>query len=381
MGRGGGCKFKLTICTLTIEPIDKESRQSYAAENRLTQVSGAATASFGYDGDGKRVIGTEGGATTVYIGNYFEWHGVTEPAVKYYYAGGQRVAMRVGGNAATYLMGDHLGSTSVAVDANGSNPAWQLYKAWGETRAGSVPTKYQYTGQYNNTELGLYFYNARWYDPALGRFAQADSIVPEASQGVQAWDRYAGMNNNPVRYNDPGGYSTECAIGDYGCEVGKVSFDGLVYLWTDYSHRFSRSDIYSQNPPKEFLLDLAYNVHCPKCHQWTPEDEEKYRQETELCNGQQGFIDCLQTGWEIFISTSQWPFQDQGKIPPDLWNYYSSPDPYFQAFLDAWTKVATVVDGVVWIIEKLQNHTPQPKPVPIPTPPILTPPQKTPRPR
>jgi len=30
--------------------------------------------------------------------------------------------------------------------------------------------------------------------------------VPEQSQGVQAWDRYAGMNNNPVRYNDPSGH-------------------------------------------------------------------------------------------------------------------------------------------------------------------------------
>jgi hypothetical protein len=50
------------------------------------------------------------------------------------------------------------------------------------------------------------FYQARWYDPTLGRFAQADSIIPEASQGVQAWDRYAGMNNNAVKYTDPSGH-------------------------------------------------------------------------------------------------------------------------------------------------------------------------------
>ena len=47
--------------------------------------------------------------------------------------------------------------------------------------------------------------NARWYDPSLGRFAQADSIVP-VSQGTQAWDRYAYVNNNPIRYNDPTGH-------------------------------------------------------------------------------------------------------------------------------------------------------------------------------
>jgi hypothetical protein len=42
-------------------------------------------------------------------------------------------------------------------------------------------------------------------DPQLGRFTQADSIIPE-SQGVQAWDRYAFVNNNPVLHNDPTGH-------------------------------------------------------------------------------------------------------------------------------------------------------------------------------
>jgi hypothetical protein len=53
--------------------------------------------------------------------------------------------------------------------------------------------------------LGLYDYNARWYDPRLGRFVQADSIVPGAGNPL-AWDRYAYTLNNPVRYNDPSGY-------------------------------------------------------------------------------------------------------------------------------------------------------------------------------
>jgi hypothetical protein len=47
------------------------------------------------------------------------------------------------------------------------------------------------------------FYNARWYDPALGRFAQADSIIPP---GVQGLDRYAYVNNSPMNYVDPTGH-------------------------------------------------------------------------------------------------------------------------------------------------------------------------------
>jgi RHS repeat-associated protein len=120
--------------------------------------------------------------------------------------------MRQGINAPVWLLGNHLGSTSVVVNASGVVQSTQLYKPWGESRYSSSasPTKYLYTGQMKEGALGgvegLYYYGARWYDPSLGRFAQADTIIPEASQGTQAWDRYAYTNNNPVRYNDPSGH-------------------------------------------------------------------------------------------------------------------------------------------------------------------------------
>jgi RHS repeat-associated protein len=75
------------------------------------------------------------------------------------------------------------------------------YKAWGEDRlsTGTTPTSYRYTGQRSEMgSIGLYFYGARFYDPYLNRWIQPDSIVPEKIQGVQAWDRYAAMANNPL---------------------------------------------------------------------------------------------------------------------------------------------------------------------------------------
>ena len=76
---------------------------------------------------------------------------------------------------------------------------------------GTTPTNYTYTGQYSNIgDFGLMFYNARWYDPTIGRFAQADTMIP-SSQGVQAWDRYAYSNNNPILYTDPNGHN--CILG------------------------------------------------------------------------------------------------------------------------------------------------------------------------
>jgi hypothetical protein len=55
--------------------------------------------------------------------------------------------------------------------------------------------------------------NARMYDPALGRFTSADTIIPPGLQGL---DRYAYVNNAPVMYVDPSGH----------CSVNKGSFDG-----------------------------------------------------------------------------------------------------------------------------------------------------------
>jgi RHS repeat-associated protein len=59
--------------------------------------------------------------------------------------------------------------------------------------------------RYRGTD-GLYYFVARWYDQYLNRWIQPDSIIPEALQGVQAWDRYVYANNNPIRYNDPSGH-------------------------------------------------------------------------------------------------------------------------------------------------------------------------------
>jgi len=123
--------------------------------------------------DGKRVKATVGGTTTVYIGNYLEWTGSSSTMVKYIYAGGQRVAMRVGTGATRYfLLSDHLGSTTVTANRSGAFYAELRFKAWGEIRysSGTTPTKFRFTGQRQEDYIKLYWYGSRWYDAPLGRF-------------------------------------------------------------------------------------------------------------------------------------------------------------------------------------------------------------------
>jgi RHS repeat-associated protein len=154
-----------------------------------------------------------GSRTVAYIGNYYEWDASASTPTKYYYAGSERVAMRSGtGTGSTglkWLLDDHLGSTAITADgATGSKLSELRYKPWGEIRYASQPTMTdrRYTGQ-RMEGIGLYDYGARWFDAYLNRWIQPDSIVPLESQGVQAWDRYAYANNNPVRFNDPSGHS------------------------------------------------------------------------------------------------------------------------------------------------------------------------------
>ncbi|GER79659.1 conserved hypothetical protein [Candidatus Denitrolinea symbiosum] len=194
----------------------------YDAENRMVSVSGTnLAANFTYNGDGQRVKSVVNGETILFAGGHYELNSTTGEVSKYYFAGASRIAVRKyivpQTTTLTYLVGDHLGSTSLAVDTSTGDVVQTRYKPWGEVRFTTanttLPTRYTFTGQYSyvsddatdlgNAGFGLMFYNARWYDPAIGRFVSADTIVPG---GVQGLDRYAYVNNSPVNYVDPSGH-------------------------------------------------------------------------------------------------------------------------------------------------------------------------------
>ena len=81
------------------------------------------------------------------------------------------------------------------------------FKAWGEQRyaSGTTPTTYRYTGQREQSQLSIYFYGARWYDPYLNRWIQPDNIIPDPGNPTDL-DRYVYVRNNPTNYIDPSGH-------------------------------------------------------------------------------------------------------------------------------------------------------------------------------
>ncbi|MFT3890489.1 MAG: RHS repeat-associated core domain-containing protein [Anaerolineales bacterium] len=295
---------------------------------------------FTYDGDGKRVksVLTTNIATTItyFAGAYYEVaNGVV---TKYYYAGSQRIAMRNNGDL-KFLLGDHLGSTSLVTDTNGQNVTETRYTAWGEVRyaSGTTPTKYTYTGQYSYTaDFGLMFFNARWVDMSLGRFAQADSIVPD---GIQGLDRYAYVNNSPAKYTDPSGHKcipedecralqgvtysnkpstviSEIEQPDGLTPDGLMGYNGLMYIsnmkdsWWNDDGKLTLDEALAMLLFKEFSVAIGYscdeNGNCPFS---LPKDAKtavtvKWQQ---YCSGGWSSSSCFNGFWGYFQPTRQAP--------------------------------------------------------------------------
>ena len=174
-------------------------------ENRLSSlVTGGTTTTFVYDAAGGRVKKTSSSITTLYIGKLYEC--TSGVCTKHIFAGGNRIVSKKP-SGTYYYHTDHLGSSSVVTDASGAKVEEIYYYPFGQTRvnSGSVNLHYKYTGQEEDAETGLYFYNARYYDPAIGRFISADSIVPNPGD-PQDLNRYTYAGNNPLIYIDPTGH-------------------------------------------------------------------------------------------------------------------------------------------------------------------------------
>ncbi|MEW5959829.1 MAG: RHS repeat-associated core domain-containing protein [Chloroflexota bacterium] len=131
-----------------------------------------------------------------------------------------------------YVLGDHLGSTSVVVDDSGSQVGHVLYDAYGAIVENTLPaglTDRLYTGQVFDAATGLYYYNARYYDPYTGQFTQPDSLVADPLD-PRAWNRFSYVYGDPVNYSDPSGHEPFLiGLGLFALAVGGT-FAGAAYL-------------------------------------------------------------------------------------------------------------------------------------------------------
>lgn len=116
-----------------------------------------------------------------------------------------------------YFHPNHLGSTALLTNDAGDLITEIHYKPYGEiirdpaASNGPDTIRYKYTGQEEDVETSLMYYNARYYDPGIGRFITQDNIVDEGA-GTQGFNRYMYVGGNPINYRDPSGNFIEWLI-------------------------------------------------------------------------------------------------------------------------------------------------------------------------
>ncbi len=156
----------------------------------------------------------------VYDGSFTDWR-------HYIHAEGQVVAIvsrpSSGSPAVYYPLEDNQGSGSTLVDASGTGYVRQSYGAFGLPRDGTdwdgaVPggdqtainaiSRRGYTGHSMLGSMGLIHMNGRVQDATLGRFLSPDPTLPDPGF-TQMYNRYAYVNNNPLSYIDPSGFTPD----------------------------------------------------------------------------------------------------------------------------------------------------------------------------
>ena len=199
---------------------------AWTPDNKPSSISyDGSTTSFVYDGTGQRVKKTGPSGTILYISQLYEVSGGTP--VKYIFANGKRLALVR--DVATpldvlFYHQDHLGSTGLVTDTSGNKVEDIFYKPFGESvsDSGTISVNHKYTGQELDHETGLYNYNARLYDPVVGKFVSPDTFIPQPDL-PQAFNRFAYCVNNPIIYSDPSGHVFGAIVAAVASVISKIT--------------------------------------------------------------------------------------------------------------------------------------------------------------
>ena len=117
----------------------------------------------------------------------------------------------------TFWFERNLQGDIVAVyNEDGTKVCTYTYDAWGNvtltwvnslaTNLYAVYNPFKYRGYYHDTETGFYYLQSRYYDPEIGRYLNADSVIAGVGGSVQGYNLFAYCFNNPVNMSDSSGH-------------------------------------------------------------------------------------------------------------------------------------------------------------------------------
>ncbi len=184
--------------------------------NLASQMTEAGGNQYVYDGHNKRVKANDSNGVRYSMYSMLNGKLVQENINganrEYYYLNSQLVA-QTGAGSLIYIHGDLLGTSAAKTNSAGSVTKRIRYAPfglqWGHSNAETGENEIGYTGHKHDTDIGLTYMQARYYDPVIGRFYSNDPVdvlgAIERGNPVHGFNRYAYVNNNPYKYTDPDG--------------------------------------------------------------------------------------------------------------------------------------------------------------------------------
>ena len=208
-------------------------------ENRLIQAvvpgTNGGTTTFKYDPFGRRIQKSGPLGTTNYL---YDGHNSIEEMDN----GGNVVARyaraktldeplsELRSGATNYYEQDGLGSVTSLSSSTAAIEQTYAYDSYGKGTAstGTLANPFQYAGREADSETGLLFNRARYFDPSAGRFLSQDPIRFRGGINLYAYTR-----NNPVVRTDPSGYQGECPPQSPNCVPADpdAPYEGPDGLW------------------------------------------------------------------------------------------------------------------------------------------------------
>jgi RHS repeat-associated protein len=184
---------------------DGTHNYAWDARNHLSTIDSGSIGSFVYDPAGRRATKVISGTQTNFLydlANPVQELSGTTPTANLLTGGLDQYFTRTDANGTANFLTDALGGTAAITDGVGTVQTRYTVDPFGNTvQSGTSSTNsFAYTGR-ENDGTGLYYYRARYYNPAIGRFVTEDPIGFASGQA----NLYAYVNDDPINGYDPFG--------------------------------------------------------------------------------------------------------------------------------------------------------------------------------
>jgi len=199
------------------------------------QFPNGGTATYQYDALGRRIQKNVNGTVTNYLydGNsiLLELNASGGMVARYTSGPGVDQMMTMERSGQTYFYhANALGSIAMLTDSSGNPACSYNYDSFGRTQpCAGLTNPFAYAGREFDSESGLYYMRARYYDPQTGRFLSGDPLglagrvllaqfgrndALSAQATPQTLNTYGYAMNNPLLYRDPTGLSCSNPCGN-----------------------------------------------------------------------------------------------------------------------------------------------------------------------